>query len=147
MQNARWRVGCRLSADPQKVADELSVLGNDITPQEIVDAARDETSELHKCFTWDDTEAAEKWRKQEARFLIHNLVWVQPEVKESVPVRLYYKTDNETGYKPTRLIMQNPDEYQSLLKRAMAELTVFRDKYKSLSELEGVFEQIDALSA
>ena len=33
--------------DPQKVANEIMNIGGDATPQQIVDAARAETSELH----------------------------------------------------------------------------------------------------
>ena len=42
--------------------------------------------------------------------------------------------------------MQNKDEYKKLLERAFAELTAFKNKYHSLTELDGVFEQIDLLS-
>lgn len=44
---AEWRVKGIYKADAQKVADEI---GNDkITPQEMVEKARNEQSELHKC--------------------------------------------------------------------------------------------------
>ena len=42
--------------------------------------------------------------------------------------------------------MHNKYEYQKLLERAFAELTAFKNKYHSLSELDGVFEQIDLLA-
>lgn len=57
-----------------KVYDEIAAIGDSATPEQIVEAARDESSELHKCFTWNDTEAADKWRKQEARQIRHFLV-------------------------------------------------------------------------
>ena len=59
---------------------------------------------------------------------------------------MFYKTSNDEGYKPTSIIMQNKDEYKKLLERAFAELTAFKGKYHSLSELDGVFEQIDLLT-
>lgn len=40
------------------------------TPQQILEKARDESTELHKCFTWDDSIAAEKYRIQEARQIV-----------------------------------------------------------------------------
>ena len=36
--------------DPQKVAEEIMGIGESATPRQIVDRARDEKSELHKCF-------------------------------------------------------------------------------------------------
>ncbi len=44
-----------------------------LTPEQVVDAARSSKSALHKCFTWDDSEAAHKWRIDEARELIRSV--------------------------------------------------------------------------
>ena len=60
--------------DPYRVYDELAVLGDNVKPAEIVEAAKDEESELHKCFEWDDTKAAHKYRLTQARTLVLNLV-------------------------------------------------------------------------
>ena len=42
-------------------------------PQEFVDAARDEDHPAHGWFTWDDGEAAEKWRVAEGRRFVQGL--------------------------------------------------------------------------
>lgn len=69
---AEWRVKGIYKADAQKVADEI---GNDkITPQEMIEKARNEKSELHKCFEWNDTVAAEKYRLQQARIVLSMLM-------------------------------------------------------------------------
>ena len=52
---AEWRIKGIYKADAQKVADEIG--DKKVTPQEILEKARDETSELHKCFEWDDSVA------------------------------------------------------------------------------------------
>lgn len=41
-----------------------------ITPTNVVDAARDPDNPMHVHFEWDDTEAAEAWRRQQARTII-----------------------------------------------------------------------------
>lgn len=70
---AEWRVKGIYKADAQKVADEI---GNDkITPQEMIEKARNEQSELHKCFEWNDTIAAGKYRLQQARNVLAMLVF------------------------------------------------------------------------
>lgn len=143
---AAWKSGCRISADAQKVADEILAIGNSATTAQILDKARDEQTELHKCFDWDDAEAAEKWRLQQARHIVCNLVIKEKTDAPKPEVRVFFKTDNESGYKPTVLIMQDKDEYQKLLARALAELNSFRAKYKSLTELDGVFDAIDQLA-
>lgn len=140
---AAWKSGCRISADAQKVADEILAIGNSATTAQILDKARDEQTELHKCFDWDDAEAAEKWRLQQARHIVCNLVIKEKSDTPRPEVRVFFKTDADNGYKPTVLIMQDKDEYRKLLDRALAELTSFRAKYKTLVELDGVFDAID----
>lgn len=143
---AAWKSGCRISADAQKVADEILAIGNSATTAQILDKARDEQTELHKCFDWDDAEAAEKWRLQQARHIVCSLVIKEKDEAPQPEVRIFYKTDSETGYKPTVLIVQDKDEYRKLLDRALAELNSFRAKYKALTELDGVFDAIDKVA-
>ena len=143
---ATWKNGCRISADAQKVADEILSIGASATTVQILDMARDEQTELHKCFDWNDAEAAEKWRLQQARNIVCNLVYKETNNEPSPLIRLFFKTDSESGYKSTSLILQNKDEYQKLLSRALAELNSFKAKYKTLSELDGVFDAIDQLA-
>lgn len=143
---AAWKSGCRISADAQKVADEILAIGKSATTAQILDKARDEKTELHKCFDWNDAEAAEKWRLQQARHIVCNLVIKEKGDEPKPEVRVFFKTDNESGYKPTVLIMQDKDEYQKLLARALAELNSFRAKYKTLTELDGVFDAINQLA-
>lgn len=143
---AAWRSGCHIAADAQKVADEIAAIGSSATTAQILDKARDETTELHKCFDWNDTTAAEKWRMHQARKVVCSLV-IREQVETLKPeVRVFYKTDSDSGYKPTVLIMQDKDEYQKLLDRALAELSSFKTKYQTLAELEGVFAAIDQLA-
>lgn len=143
---AAWKSGCRISADAQKVADEILAIGNSATTAQILDKARDEQTELHKCFDWDDAEAAEKWRLQQARHIVCNLVIKEKSDTPRPEVRMFFKTDADNGYKPTVLIMQDKDEYRKLLDRALAELISFRAKYKTLGELDGVFDAIDKVA-
>ena len=143
---AAWKSGCRIPADAKKVADEILAIGNSATTAQILDKARDKQTELHKCFDWDDAEAAEKWRLQQARHIVCNLVIKE---KSDIPrseVRVFFKTDADSGYKPTVMIMQDKDEYRKLLDRALAELNSFRAKYKTLVELDGVFDAIDRVA-
>ena len=128
------------------VYDEIAAIGNSATPEQIVEAARDESSELHKCFTWNDTEAAEKWRKQEARQIRHFLVIRNDEKPDAPQVRAFHFVQSGDGYKPTVKVFRNPDEYAVLLKRAFAELRAFEERNRVLeSDLSEVFAAIDAL--
>lgn len=146
---ASWKSGLRLfCADAQKVANEISEIGESATPQEILEKGRNPATELHKCFEWDDSKAAEKFRIEQARTIVRCLVIRETEEpKEQKPeIRMFYKTSGGEGYKPTTIIMQDKDEYQKLLERAYAELSSFKNKYRSLAELDGIFDLIDKLA-
>ena len=148
MTVATWRSGpCVFKADAQKVADEISSIGISVKPEEIVDKARDESTELHKCFEWDDTKAAERYRLHQARQIVcHLIVKEVDDTAQKPEVRVFYKTDNTEGYKPVEYIMRNEDEYHKLLDRALTELKAFQRKYSTLKELGGLFEAINALT-
>lgn len=139
---AEWKVKGLYKADAQKVADEIG--SGQITPQEVLEKARDVNSELHKCFEWDDTIAAEKYRLQQARSIIINLVYA-PKKEEEQSVRCFSLTSKVSTYQPTQQFLVQEDEYQTLLKRALAELEAFKRKYHTLAELESVFEAIETV--
>ena len=56
-----------------------------LVPTTVLDYARDPASPLHKYFEWDDTEAAEQYRIDQARQLIRS---VNITVPAQVPVRM-----------------------------------------------------------
>lgn len=143
---ATWRTPGIFKADAQKVCDELREIGEEFTPEEIVEAAEDETKELHKCFEWDDTKAANSYRLYQARVLTSQIVFKREvdEVEISpVPIRIFNKTDNSGGYKIPERTFKVQSEYESLLQRALAELHAFKVKYAALTELNYILDLID----
>lgn len=131
-------------ADAEKVYSDLENIG-ELSPQNVVDYAQEHPdSELYKCFTWDDTKAANEWRKQEARQVMRLLVFEDKETEQPTKIRVLQNCADE--YVPVKLIVKNKDEYQKLLERAYAELQSFRERYKNIVELEQIFEIIDSLS-
>ena len=142
---ATWSIKNGFKADAQKCAEEIRSLGDDIRAEQVLEKARDENTELHKCFEWDDSIAAEKYRYVQAQRVIKMLV-IKEETEEKTerpPIRVFYKTVSNEGYKPTELIVRKEDEYKALLERAYAELRVFKAKYSMLTELQEIFELID----
>ena len=141
MTEPYWKINGIFKADPQKVCEEIGY--KETTPEEVLNKARNEESELHKCFEWNDEIAGEKWRLQQARQVLNMLVF-RPKERPDTPVRVFSYT-KETNYKPTIQMVVNLDEYQELLKRAKFELQAFKNKYKTLSELKGIFDLIEEL--
>ena len=133
----------KFNADARKVYDELQSIGDTYTPEQIVDFARDENTELHKCFQWDDSIAAESWRKQQARQIVQSLVVVvETEEYKAQTYRLIEHDSINSAYKPVTLMIQELDQYTALLEQAKKDLRVFTAKYKSLTELSSVIEDL-----
>lgn len=141
-----WKVKGFFKADAETVYKEITALGDSFSPEQIVEAAKDENSELHKCFTWDDTVAAENWRKHQARMLVAQLV-IRTETTDNEPVavRVIASTNVRNEYKPVVKVLEVEQDYADLLARAVAELKAFQQKYKTIKELREIFEAIDEL--
>ena len=140
---AEWRVEL-YKADADKCANEIMSLGEDVSPAQIVEYARKPNTELHRCFTWNDAEAANKYRIYEARQVVCNLIVHKEngEKQEPTPIRLFHKTENG-HYKPLTLIVQNEDEYESLLRQCKEALESLKRKYSSLSEYQEIWDLIN----
>ena len=150
MITAKWERGFESlyrGVDANAVAEEIMSIGDSATPQQIVDKGRDESTELHKCFTWDDTDAAEKWRKQEARIVVGHLVIQRPKEEEHKPeIRVFLKPHDSDGYQPATMVFRNEDSYLAMLQRALSELRAFQKKYSILSDRAELLNLIDAVN-
>lgn len=144
MQIVQWKVNGLFHADAVKCKQEIESIGTDISPQEIVEFARNPDTELNKCFTWDDNTAAEKWRLHEARAIVRNIVVVDKRDDSAEPVsfRVFHKTESTDGYKPLSLIIQNEDEYKKLLRNCETDLRIIKKKYQNLSEYQEIWDLI-----
>jgi hypothetical protein len=91
---AKWKHGFEglHHADAQKVYNEISAIGEQSTPEQIVEKAKDERTELHRCFDWNDTTAAHKYRLQQARQIVcHLAIQNKPEQSDRPEVRALFK--------------------------------------------------------
>ena len=138
----KWKFDGLFAGDPKKCYDEIG--NKQVTPEEVLNIAKNKKTELHKCFEWDDTVAANKYRLVQARQIIQSFVIVNT-IDEKPRIRAFQITTTSNTYQPTRFFLQQQDEYAALLDRAKSELKAFRSKYKTLSELETIFEEIDKM--
>lgn len=151
---ASWRSDAKKfykNTDPQKVYEEISTLGENPQTEEVLELAKNENSEMHPLFEWDDAKAAHQHRLEQARRIMQDLQIVEVGLNKKqsetieVPVRMYYSLKGESGYRPTPLIFQDETLHTKLLMTAYGELNAFTKKYSILSELEPVFKAIREL--
>ena len=135
-------------ANPQTIYEEMLSIGPSATPEQIVDKGRDASTELHKCFTWDDRVAAEKYRLEEARQITHHLVIrrVETQTQAEPAPRIFVKSDVYEGYRSIEYVVKNDTEYEKLLQRALSELIAFQKKYAFLSNREELVRLIETVS-
>lgn len=144
----KWSVNGIFKADAAKCYEEIQKIGNEVNPRQVLDKAKDEQSELHKCFEWDDTVAAERFRLHQARSVLNHLIIVtreEEEENEPIQFRVMMKNEDEKGtnYKQTIIMVKDEDEYKKLLEQAYAELQAFKKKYSCLTELANILALID----
>lgn len=145
----KWSLKDLYKADASKCYEEIQQIGDEVKPEQVLDKARDPKAELHKCFDWDDSSAAEKYRLQQARQVINHLIVIkrdeEDEEKEPIQFRVMMKNDrtHDSGYKQTIVMVKDEDEYQKLLAQAYSELHSFKQKYSCLSELAEILALID----
>lgn len=144
-----WKVPNLFKADAEKCYAEIGT--EDISPNSVLEKARDENTELHKCFEWDNTIAGEKYRLIQARRVIQLMVvrTVDDETKKEdktvCPSRVFQISSEQREYKPVSFFVEHEDEHQILLKRAYREAEAFANRYRNLAELEDVIEAIENL--
>ena len=139
------------NADAQEIGEAVERIGDQVTPDDVVDAARDTSSPLHRLFEWDDTLAAVRWRRQEARSVLNHLaVVVKMPDGNLEPIRAFHSVDVETDdttarrYVHVSVVKSRPDIADNVVDRARGELESWRNRYRGYREFFGsVFSAID----
>lgn len=116
-----------------------------LVPSEVVEFARDENTELHKHFEWDDAKAAHQYRIWQARQIIAS---VQSKEYENQIVQGYYSLPQDRvnpngGYRSINEILSNDELRKQLLESAKKDADLFRKKYIILKELTPIFNSFD----
>ncbi len=115
-----------------------------LMPEDVVAAAKTESSPLHKYFDWDDDSAAELWRLHQARKLISVVVEYIGTEDNGRECRVFVSLKNDRaahgGYRAIVDVLKSPRLRDALLLDAVEEMSFFKEKYKSLKELAMVFK-------
>ena len=120
-----------------------------LRPEDVVKFAENPKTALHAAFDWDNTEAAHKWRIEQARGIIRVCVEIITIKNKDMSVRVFIapisdrKDDGEGGYKLMTDLLRNKSGRREILETALSELETFRKKYNWLTELVRVFAAIE----
>lgn len=122
-----------------------------VTADAVVDAARPAGAPLHRFFEWDDSEAAEQWRCQQARVLIRAIVVTTETIAYPAFVNLPRRIIAEVApaeegshlnpYLSTDLVMANEEQAKAVMEQARRDLLAFRRRYGQLAAVHEEFRE------
>lgn len=123
--------------------------GGILLPAHVVQSAQDPNNPLHKLFTWDNTEAATRWRLQEARQLISSYeVYFEPlNIRVRAFSALSADRSSGGGYRSLNEVMSQAPLREQLLQQAFKELEAAQNKWRYLQELSEVWGAVDTAKA
>ncbi len=139
-----WKIP-KYRVNAQTAGEELERIeksAGKLDPEDVLQASRDSGAILHGCFEWDDGQAAEMYRVDQARCIIQNLVTVAVDSKtKHEPVRAYVSIQGT--YKSMGEVVARTDYEAELIESAKNELRHIRKKYDTLVKLKPVWDFID----
>lgn len=128
-----------------ELRDEILALkqrdGRIYAPQ-VVDWARDNpASELHRHFVWDDRVAAERYRVDQARYLIQ--IHVVDDDAQRMTISLIYDRTRGGGYRDRDTVMNHREMRRAAMMDALTDLQRWQERNAHFEELAPIFQTIE----
>jgi hypothetical protein len=120
-----------------------------LSPEDVVQAARDPDSPLHSQFDWNDDEAAAKWRLEQARTLIRS-VRVVFEVADRQVSTVHYIRDpsqpaRAAGYVDVASLRREPDDARAAVVAEFRRAASALSRARALAAVLGIDEDVAEL--
>lgn len=144
----QFKPWARLKGDAQKVGETLESIREregTLSPAAVVAEAKPKSSVLHDYFEWNNSNAAAKYREQQAAHLIRSIVVVTSEgVDIQAPVRAFVSIrqaaeeslEEKPGtYTSIREAVRVVTYRQQMLADALRDLDAYRTRYALLTDL------------
>lgn len=126
---------------------QLETPDGTITPQTVIDDAKDPASPLHEHFEWDDTKAAHAYRIDQARELIRSVRLVITNTESVVRTVAYVRNPNlpahEAGYVSTFRLRQSPDDARAALRAELARAANAMERAREVARSLGLEREIN----
>lgn len=154
IESVQWKpYAASKGIDPTKAYESIEAIrrkhDGQLTDDAVIEAAKPKSHVLHKWFEWDDSEAAQGYRRLQARNLIRSFKVTYAEAPE-VPVRAYQVHRKEprggesrTVYRTTEDVLSDDEARDRLIAEAVRMAMEFRRRFKGLHELSRIIETID----
>ena len=140
----KFRDGSRLKGDADAVGHKLHEIHakrGKLTAPDVVEEARPPKSVLHQYFEWDNKNAAEQWRIEQARHLVASIVTVETDGDEVRPVRSFVSLNN--SYEPIEVVLSDVAMRQQAINEVQAAIRSLKDKIIAFEEFSDVIVALD----
>ena len=121
-----------------------------ITPEEVVEAATDESSPLHDFFEWDDGIAGHRFRLEQARTLIRSVTVTIKTETVSVSTVAYVRDPSvdsrDQGYVSVSRIRKHEDACRDVLLSEFGRVNAHLNRARSLAQVFGLADEVDSIS-
>ena len=121
-----------------------------VTPDELVEDARNPDSPTHDFFEWDDSAAAAHYRNQQARYLLRAIHVVIESDNEEIETRAFVHVSVSEPEKEPRKVyttvqhaLSNDELKVQVIEEALRQLERWRKRWSQYNELATVFAAID----
>lgn len=147
----KFRKGSFVKGNAQDVGERLAQIRKargQLTPIDVVQEAKRETSVLHSYFEWDDEKAAEEYRISQARHLVACVVLVHSDEHEiKKPIRAFINIAFEDGnsYESIIEVMGNSELRERVLNSLESEMERQKEKLSAFEELAEVIDGIEVV--
>lgn len=123
-----------------KELDRITAKHGVLIPKDVVDEARPDEAPLHPVFEWNDSVAAEEWRKEQARSLIREIVVIvdeKPPINQFVSIQVApegQEEDFRPGYYQTADVMKNPGMLLSAVAYLNSQINAVQRSVRTLTD-------------
>ncbi len=142
--------------DAEQVGQELERIRGkcgELTTKNVVSESRPENAVFHENFEWDDPVAAELFREQQARKIVHSVVVVPEDAKPNSPkpqafisVVIAEEDTVRHVYQPAEVVADNPEWREQHISVLKSRLRSQRRELAAFTEFSGVVQAIDSLT-
>jgi hypothetical protein len=141
--------------DAQKIGEHIDALIDQshehVGADEILADARKASSPTHRAFEWDESEAAEKYRRRQARGLVNQLVVAKHGKATKTRAFVYVSHPEHEGkhvYLNVRSAMGRPEFREQVIQQAVNSLTRWLNFYgPQLGRRTSLLKDVDRLKA
>lgn len=114
----------------------------ELTPELVLREAGRPDSPLREHFTWDDSEAAARWRLHQAHTLIQRVkITVRTSPDQTVRVRAYLHT-GDSHYVPTDEALTDDGTRDVVLEQVKRDIEALRRKYSALIDFDAALRAV-----